>query len=576
MIIGKVIDNYKITAVLGKGGMGVVYKATDMTLDRDVALKMMDSRLASDENFLKRFQSEAKALAKLQNPNIVSIFALRETELGFCIVMEYVEGDTLADRVNAGPMPLDKALKIFKQVLVAFDHAHKAGIIHRDIKPSNVMLTRDDVVKVTDFGLAKIQQPTAMTATMGTGGTLFYMSPEQVRGLANVDHRGDIYSIGMTLYEVLAGQLPFSDDESDFGIRQAIVDGKIPPPDRFNPGIPRPIAKVIMQSIEREPEKRYQSASEFWDALSAVKVEARPQPQATSVSTGESPAPSRSTIGRMPVAIGAGVVVLVVAFFALRGYLTGPGATLSVTTEPPGARVFIDGMEVGTTPLDSADLAEGSIALRVDHEGYFTKDTTVVLRPGTTVALTLALQKVPDQSRATQTDPALPVQSPRQEPTGRPAVQRQEQPVSKGTLVLQAIPRGSISIDGVSKATNTAQAVSVEVEAGERTIVFEHPQYGTKRETVSLKAGERKTLTCYFEGYISVAAQGDANWGTIMINGTNTNKFAPQAKVPLGVGTHRVIVTREGYDTLEGEMVVTIKPELKEVVYPLVFTLRKR
>jgi hypothetical protein len=198
------------------------------------------------------------------------------------------------------------------------------------------------------------------------------------------------------------------------------------------------------------------------------------------------------------------------------------------------------------------------------------------LTPGVTVAMTLALQRVPDRSLAEQPDVSPPVQTPQREPISRPPVQQQEQPVAKGTLVLQAIPRGSISVDGILKATNTTQAVTVETEAGERTIVFEHPQYGARRDTVALKSGEKKSLTCYFEAYVSVAAQGDASWGTIMVNGANTNTFAPQSKIPLGVGTHRVLVTRDGYDTVEGEKVVTVKPELKEVVYPLVFTLRKR
>jgi serine/threonine protein kinase len=144
--------------------MGIVYKARDMTLDRDVALKMMDAQLAADQNFLKRFQSEAKALAKLQNPGIVTIHALRETELGLCIVMEFVEGQTLADVIRErGPVPAGETIPLFKQILSALDHAHRAGIIHRDIKPSNVMITPEGAVKVADFGLAKIQQTSAVT-----------------------------------------------------------------------------------------------------------------------------------------------------------------------------------------------------------------------------------------------------------------------------------------------------------------------------------------------------------------------------------------------------------------------------
>lgn len=576
MIIGKVIDNYKITEVLGKGGMGVVYKATDMTLDRDVALKMMDARLASDENFLKRFQSEAKALARLQNPNIVGIFALRETELGLCIVMEYVEGDTLADRISKdGPMSLAKTLAIFKQLLTAFDHAHKAGIIHRDIKPSNVMLTRDDVVKVTDFGLAKIQQPSAMTATMGTGGTLFYMSPEQIRGLANVDSRGDIYSIGMTLYETLAGKVPFPDSESDFAIRQAIVEGKILAPDKLNPDVPRDVARVIMKSIEKEPDKRYQTAAEFRDALAGVKVEIRPVPAATTIDQGSAPKPVRSKEKRTPFLVGAGVAILILVIAAYQFLLKEPAAALSVNTDPIGARVLMNGKEIGATPIGKMDVSSGSVALRIDKEGYFTKDTTLVLESGKSLEMSLSLMKVPDPSTTLQEEVTPPLQnSGSDRPQTRPAGQRQAS-AAIASLIVRTIPGGSVSIGG-KKINNAAQSSSVDVEAGDQTVVFEHPQYGSKRVPVSLKAGEKKSLACYFESYVSIGVSGDSRWGTIMVDGTSLNMFAPQARVPLGVGTHRILVSRDGYETVEGERTVTVAAEMKEVIYPLLFTLKKK
>ena len=184
-MIGKIIDNYKIIDILGKGGMGVVYKAHDTELDMDVALKMMESTVARDESSVNRFRGEARALAKMKNPNIVVVHALRQTDFGLYIVMEFVDGNTLAQRIEEnGPIPLKTVLEVFRQLLSALDHAHKLGIIHRDLKPSNIMLTPDGVVKVTDFGLAKVRQSSASTMTVGTGGTLYYMSPEAIEGIS--------------------------------------------------------------------------------------------------------------------------------------------------------------------------------------------------------------------------------------------------------------------------------------------------------------------------------------------------------------------------------------------------------
>ncbi|MBX2991992.1 MAG: serine/threonine protein kinase [Bacteroidetes bacterium] len=591
-IIGKVIDNYEITGILGKGGMGVVYKAKDMTLDRDVALKMMDANFARDEDFLKRFKSEAKALAKLQNSNIVSVFALRETEIGFALVMEFVEGNTLADRIRMnGALPLNKTLPIFKQLLTALDHAHRLGIIHRDIKPGNVMLTPQDVVKVTDFGLAKIQQVSSATVTMGTGGTLYYMSPEQIRGLANVDARGDVYSLGMTLYETVTGRVPFGNNATDFDIRQMIVEGKIPPADKFNPSLPKEIVKAISKSLEKDPAKRFQSAAEMWDMLSRVDVGKAP---AAEESTGQPilPAPNlkKQTSTRRPLylTLGAGATLIAV-LFALRPVLFPPDATLSVQSDPAGSKVMLNGKLVGTTPLKSLSVDPGKISVRVDREGYYVKDTSFMLSEGQVFGLSLALNKLPEQivteekpgltgeDRASTKDGALESETASIKPareetqTSRPV---DSKPVGFGTLQLAMVPDGSVSIDG-SRSSIGKSGMSFQAAAGDRVVVFEHPQYGTKRTTIKVKPGETEALTCYFETYFSIVVQGDASGGMISVNGKTTDIFAPVARFPLGPGRHRVTVTRFGYETQGGEREVLVSPSFEEKTVPLTFTLKK-
>ncbi|HEX9006789.1 MAG TPA: protein kinase [Bacteroidota bacterium] len=299
-LIGRTIDSYQILDVLGKGGMGIVYRAKDLMLEKDVAVKMMDAPLDPQGRLLKRFQEEARSLARLQHPNIVGIYALRESQLGLCIVMELVRGKTLTDIIKEnGALPPERVKKIFLQCLNALDHAHREGIIHRDIKPGNIMLTDDDVVKITDFGLAKRMDPSLAGSTVLVGGTLYYSPPEQLDSLADVDERGDIYSLGMTMYEALTGKVPFAETTSDFRIRQAIVEGDIPSPASMRSGIPRDLVQIVMKAISRDPKKRYQTAAEMLEALAAA-------------GTGGAPAKGGARRRSVPV-MAIAIVVLVLA-----------------------------------------------------------------------------------------------------------------------------------------------------------------------------------------------------------------------------------------------------------------------
>ena len=267
-IIGSTIDSYQILDVLGRGGMGIVYRAKDLMLDKDVAVKMMDARLDPEGRLLKRFQEEARSLARLQHPNIVGIYTLRESQLGLCIVMEFVKGKNLSDIIKEnGALPLGRLKKIFLQCLNALEHAHTEGIIHRDIKPSNIMLTDQDMVKITDFGLAKRLDPSPIASTMLAGGTLYYSSPEQLDSLADVDYRGDIYSLGMTMYEALTGKIPFADTASDFRIGRLLSKGTSLSPEKLRPNLPDDIVRLVMKAIHKDPAKRFRSAGAMAEAL---------------------------------------------------------------------------------------------------------------------------------------------------------------------------------------------------------------------------------------------------------------------------------------------------------------------
>lgn len=273
-MIGQTIGGYKILEVLGRGGMGVVFKAVDTALDKVVALKSLDPVHAQSEQFLGRFRSEARTLGRLQHPHIVNVFAFRHVEPHLFIVMEFVDGGSVADLIGErGAVPWQEALPIVRQSLEAMAYAHQASVVHRDIKPRNILLTRGGYVKVTDFGLAKIQESTeegrGLTRTGITGGTLYYMPPEQLEGLSRVDHRGDIYSLGMTCYELLAGRVPFDKQKSEFTILKAIDAHTFPPIDHFAPEVPKPLAEIVTKALEHDPEDRFQTADAMLEALDA-------------------------------------------------------------------------------------------------------------------------------------------------------------------------------------------------------------------------------------------------------------------------------------------------------------------
>lgn len=230
-LIDQIIDSYRIESMLGHGGMGVVYKAQHIRLEnKKVALKIIAPQLVRSGNFENRFQQEARLLALLKHPNIVDVYDLQYTEDLLYFIMELIEGETLEERLSKeGHLPWRQAIGVLKQVLAALQCAHDAGIIHRDIKPGNIMIDTRGNVKVLDFGLAKWLQPLASEETIQEGhgeassltilgaGTPKYTSPEQARAVLNIDHRADIFSVGMTFYQVLTGLLPFDKNGNYLG-----------------------------------------------------------------------------------------------------------------------------------------------------------------------------------------------------------------------------------------------------------------------------------------------------------------------------------------------------------------------
>jgi eukaryotic-like serine/threonine-protein kinase len=269
-MIGKIVSHYSILEHLGGGGMGVVYKALDIKLDRPVALKFLPPDFTRDPEARQRFVYEAKAASALQHNNICTVHDIDDTDDGQSfIVMDFYEGETLKKKIERGPLKIDQAVDIVVQVMQGLTKAHENGIIHRDIKPANIIVTTDGVAKIVDFGLAKLSGRTMLTKAGSTLGTAAYMSPEQARG-EPTDHRTDIWSLGVVLYEMVTGKRPF-EAEYDQAIIYQTLNSEPPRIETLRPEVPTALQRVVMKAMQKDRQERYQQIEAMGADLRAVK-----------------------------------------------------------------------------------------------------------------------------------------------------------------------------------------------------------------------------------------------------------------------------------------------------------------
>ncbi len=271
-MIGTIISHYKILKKLGEGGMGVVYKAEDTKLDRVVALKFLPSHLSGEDMDKARFLREARAAAALNHPNVCTIHEIDDEGDSLYIVMEYVAGKTLRDIVGAHghvPLQINDIITYAIQISEALEAAHQKGVVHRDIKSENIMVMETGWVKVMDFGLAKLQGSIKLTKTGTSLGTVAYMSPEQMQG-GQVDHRTDIWSLGVVLYEMLTGRLPFQ-GEYDQAVVYSIVNESPPSISDFRNDTPPELMRVVENAMVKEQENRYQSVEDLLSDLQGIQ-----------------------------------------------------------------------------------------------------------------------------------------------------------------------------------------------------------------------------------------------------------------------------------------------------------------
>ncbi len=265
---GQRIGDYEVLGVLGAGGMGKVYKVRNVISDRVEAMKVLLANLAVQKELADRFLREIKLLASLNHPNIAALNTALTLDNQLVMMMEYVDGVTLASRLQQGPIAPADAVNYSDQLLGALSYAHKLNVIHRDVKPGNMMLTPQGVVKLMDFGIARPNNEAGMTVTGTTLGSLNYMSPEQVRG-EPVDQRSDLYSMGVSLYEMVTGQLPFR-GHSNYSVMSAHLQETPQAPIVVRPGLPQGLSDIVLMAMAKDPKDRFQSAEAFSNALKSV------------------------------------------------------------------------------------------------------------------------------------------------------------------------------------------------------------------------------------------------------------------------------------------------------------------
>lgn len=270
-MIGETILHYRILEKLGEGGMGVVYKAHDTKLKRDVAIKFLPNRVSSSKEDKERFLVEARAAAALNHPNIATIYSIEEMDGKTFIVMELIDGVDLKDKINSGLMKVDEAIDVIIQIAEGLGKAHEKGVIHRDIKSSNIMITKDRKVKIMDFGLAKLMDNSVITVKGTTLGTAAYMSPEQAQGKSST-HLSDIWSLGVVAYEILTGELPFRAEHAA-AWTYVILNDEPTPPSTIDKRIPQQFDSVILKMLEKEPGQRYQNVQALIEKLNELKEE---------------------------------------------------------------------------------------------------------------------------------------------------------------------------------------------------------------------------------------------------------------------------------------------------------------
>src|SRR5919112_3905714 len=321
--INQTVGEYRVEDFLGAGGMGEVYRALHSKIGRVAAVKVLTAQAAQGSGFVERFFNEARIQASLQHPNVATLYDFCEVQGQPCIIMEYVDGETISERIEAfrAPLPPSETVYVFEKVCEAIDYVHRHGVIHRDIKSNNIKISSQGQVKLLDFGIAKGQTSQQLTQVGSVIGTLQYLAPELIRG-GTADASGDIWALGVLLYEMVTGRVPFdADTVGDLCDRIGRV--QYTPPAQLNPSLPREVAAVITRCLKKNPQERYHTAGELLaDArkLSAAVSKPGVSPDVSDAAVEHAEAKSGGSFP-LPLVLGGAAVVVVLVFVVGLGAL---------------------------------------------------------------------------------------------------------------------------------------------------------------------------------------------------------------------------------------------------------------
>jgi len=391
----KKYGRYEIIKELGRGSMGIVYLGHDPQIDRLVAIKVLRQDRVTSEAFVTRFLKEARAIGRLSHPNIVAVYDVGEDQGTIYLTMEYIEGRSLAEIIKEKKVNVHELKEWAIQIADALNYAHNKGIVHRDIKPSNIIVQKDGHIKITDFGIAHIEDPNALQQTQAGEilGTPAYMSPEQVLG-EKVDGRSDLFSLGIILYEALTQKKPFKGDTLTAIFKEIIQTTPISP-DKISKDVSPELAQIIMKCLAKDPKERFQTGAELAEALKKLS-----KPMLTDSIKPVAKPKYKIFIGLFSILL----ILSIVGYFVLSSKkapkktinyeesITNP-AILHLKSSPLGAEAFVDGKYKGKTPL-YIKLPAGKHEIRLIAEGYYEWEAQVELAEGRTMPLDISLMPI--------------------------------------------------------------------------------------------------------------------------------------------------------------------------------------